>query len=300
METTKQELALLKESVEKEIRSTNGQMDNALSVMKKAIDAVGLEQKESNALKLRMTNEIKSANAKTEKELRRMKIAVNSLDMERLESTNKDEVEKIRRELSFMKSELRKESALESELSLIKEKIASINIEKMQKISDVELSNVREELNVIRANLMNKTAREEAIKREIGIVKQKVQTRSFRGKGLKKFFEQHFTARKSDGISSTQSVAGIDHSVDNCLDDSALDLISPPSMAHSWEEENNALDLISPPSMSQSWEEEDYPSTSNLVGASVFPQLSSSFEDNDEMLYFGQFASSPQATDVAS
>lgn len=265
---TKQELELLKKSLAKEIKSTSGKTDDALSVMKKAIDAVGLEQKETKALKRNMTEEIKAANTKTEKELQALKKAVDSIDVKRLESTNKDEWEKIRAEMNAMKTELnqKKESAFEKELSLIKSKIASMNIEGMQKSNDAEFSNVRQELDAMRANLMSKNAREEEIKQEIDLLKRKEYDMSIKKKGLKKFFKRHFT-RKGETPSSVKSVATIDPK-----DEIPIDTIAPPS-----------LDEVRGTVPHQTSDDEDNEASSYTTG-SVLAQLSKSFEAPDDIM----------------
>ena len=258
---TKIELDELKKSLAKEIKSTGGKTDQALSVMKKAIDAVGMEQKESKTLKRSMTEEIKQANTKTEKELQALKKAVDSIDVKRLESTNKEEWDKIRSEMASMKTELveKKKTALEEELALIKKKVADINIDGIQQNNASEFSNLRQELDAMRANLMNKNAEEEAMKNDIARLKRGEEELVMKKKGLKKFFKRHFT-KKADGSLSRSPSGGLDITVDT---------IAPPSLEENVKTETEAR--------TSSGEDTDYSNTDYSTG-SLLAQLSKSFE----------------------
>ena len=225
---TQVELAVLKKALEYQIQSSIGKAAKELTDMKKAVDAINMESKESKKLKSLLTEEIKLANSTTAKELVEMKKALDKINLTKLESKNVEEWDAVRSEMEKMKSELQEKqgieiSAAEQELIAMKKVVEAIKAQEMKSSSD--LAALREEVNMMRDELVVGTTSEWKMRQAIEALKN--EARGERGlppkptkdkAGLKKFLSRRFRRGGTDGSVSARSQASM--SFGNSFDDS--------------------------------------------------------------------------------
>ena len=196
------ELEMLKKTLAEEMKNNNAKADQELVMMKKAVDEVNMEQKESKNLKKSLADEIKASTKQTEKELLDMKKMLDAIDVKKLESKNTEGWANVRAELDAMKEELaaKQTAALTSEVDSIKKVVADLHAKKAAMTTEAEFKSLREDMEAMRYALQRKDAGEAELKRELEDLKKINQKKK---NGLNKFFTRHFTSRKiNDKISS--------------------------------------------------------------------------------------------------
>lgn len=154
---TQNELDALKKTVEEELLRSKEKTEQDLSEMKKAVDAVNMEQLESKNLKKTLSSEIKKASGETEAELLMLKQKVDAINIKDLESMNKGEWDSIRKDMEILKVDLKhKQQAklddTDKELASVKAAIAQINAEQEIK-TDNMFDELRKEMLAMRADL---------------------------------------------------------------------------------------------------------------------------------------------------
>lgn len=257
---TQVELAVLKKALEYQIQSSIGKTAKELNDMKKAVDAINMESKESKKLKSLLTEEIKLSNNKTEKDLIEMKKALDKINLTKLESKNVAEWDAVRSEMEKMKSELQEKqvieiSAAEQELIAMKKVVEAIKAQEMKSSSD--LAALREEVNMMRDELVVGTTSEWKMRQAIEALKN--EARGERGlppkptkdkAGLKKFLSRRFRRTGgTDGSVSARSQASM--SFGNSFDDSIYGADGEESVKKVIKEEEDSTPIL-PPSLSMS------------------------------------------------
>ena len=226
---TQVELAVLKKALEYQIQSSIGKTAKELHDVKKAVDAINMESKESKKLKSLLTDEIKEVNNKNEKDLVEMKKTLDKINLTKLESNNIAEWDAVRSEMEKMKLELQEKqgieiSAAEQELNAMKKVVEAIKAQEMQSTSD--LAALREEMNMMRDELVVGTTSEWKMRQAIEALKN--EARGERGlppkptkdkAGLKKFLSRRFRKAGADGSVSVKS-RGASMSFGSSFDDS--------------------------------------------------------------------------------
>ena len=215
---TQVELAVLKKALEYQIQSSVGKTAKELDDMKKAVDAINMESKESKKLKSLLSDEIKQANNKTEKDLVEMKKALDKINLSKLESKNIEEWDGVRNEMEKMKLELQEKqvietSAAEQELMAMKKVVEAIKTQEMK--SSTDLAALREEMNMMRDELVVGTTSEWKMRQAIEALKNEARgecglpPKPTKDKaGLKKFLSRRFR-RTTDGSVSAKSRASM-------------------------------------------------------------------------------------------
>jgi hypothetical protein len=204
-----QELDALKKNLAEELKQTSANADKELTMMKKAVDQVNMEQRESKNLKQSLTEEIKAANKKTEQELLDMKKALDSLDVKKLESKNKEGWDAVRKEMDALKEELaakRASKKLTSEIDSIKKVVEDLHAKKAATTTESEFKALREEMDEMRYALEQKDVGEAELKRELDLLKRRSEKKN--KNGLSKFFTRHFTARKLNEKNASLAATG--------------------------------------------------------------------------------------------
>ena len=166
------ELESLKKTVETELLKANEKAAKDLTEMKRAVDAVNMEQMESKSLKDVLAAEIAKASGQTEKELIALKEKVGAININDIESKNKDEWETIRNDLESLKEDLREKQLLkledtDKELAKVRSTISQINEEQESK-NNTKFEELRKEMFALREDLAPKPKEK---KRGLGLMK---------------------------------------------------------------------------------------------------------------------------------
>ena len=207
------DLEMLKKTLAEEMKNNNAKADKELIMMRKAVDEVNMEQKESKSLKKSLAEEIKASNKQTEKELLDMKKMLDSLDVKKLESKNTEGWATVRKELDALKEEVaaKQTKALTSEIDSIKTVVADLHAKKVAMTTESEFRTIREDMEAMRNALQRKDAGEVKLKRELEDLKKLSEKK--KKNGLNKFFSRHFTSRKINERMSSGN--GSVHTMDN-------------------------------------------------------------------------------------
>lgn len=201
---TQLELAILKKSLEVQMQSTTGKTEKDIDEMKKAVNAINLEHKESKKLKKALGDEIKQANHAIEGELKQLKKNLDSIDLRKIESKSKAEWEKARAEMEALKKEMEEKqvaevSNSEQQLAAMKKVVEAINVKDIEKDMK-EFENIRTEMEALKADIQEKEDDEMALKKAIEDLKMQARQRSKFGNdkaGIKKFLSRRFTKKGS-------------------------------------------------------------------------------------------------------
>ena len=166
------ELESLKKTVETELLKANEKAAKDLTEMKRAVDAVNMEQMESKSLKDTLAAEIAKASGKTEKELIALKEKVGAININDIASQNKDEWDNIRIDLESLKEDLREKQLLkledtDKELAKVRSTIVAINEEQETK-NNTKFEELRKEMFALREDLAPKPKEK---KRGLGLMK---------------------------------------------------------------------------------------------------------------------------------
>jgi hypothetical protein len=166
------ELESLKKTVETELLKANEKAEKDLTEMKRAVDAVNMEQMESKSLKDVLAAEIAKASGQTAKELIALKEKVSAININDIESKNKDEWANIRNDLESLKEDLREKQLLkledtDKELAKVKSTISQINEEQESK-NNSKFEELRKEMFALREDLAPKPKEK---KRGLGLMK---------------------------------------------------------------------------------------------------------------------------------
>ena len=166
------ELESLKKTVETELLKANEKASKDLTEMKRAVDAVNMEQMESKSLKEVLAAEIAKASGQTEKELIALKEKVGAININDIESKNKDEWQNIRNDLETLKEDLREKQLLkledtDKELAKVRSTISQINEEQEYK-NNSKFEELRKEMFALREDLAPKPKEK---RRGLGLMK---------------------------------------------------------------------------------------------------------------------------------
>ena len=240
------ELSALKKTVEQELQKATEKAEKDLSEMKKAVDAVNMEQQESKHLKELLASEIAKASGQTEKELLELKEKVGSININDLESKNKDEWEFIRTDLESLKSELKdkqlaKLEDTDKELAKVKDAISKINAEQETK-NNVKFEELRKEMYALREDLAPKPK-----KRGLGLMKL------FSSRLRRSSYSKAKSSAKVDGKRDAPSVSEtviddvpkiLPPSVNTSPDAQISQTVNTYSEANSSDDDNSAVPAI--------------------------------------------------------
>jgi DNA repair exonuclease SbcCD ATPase subunit len=252
---TQVELAVLKKALEYQIQSSVGKTAKELTEMKKAVDAINMENKESKKLKKMLTDEIKEANNKTEKELMEIKKSLDRINVTKLEARNVEDWDVVRKELDSLKKELQEKqivemTAAEQELAAMKQVVEAIKAQELK--SSTELTAIREEMSAMKDEMKVSTASEWKMRRAITALKNEARIEAGlpprKDKaGLKKFLARRFSrgggsvhskSRNSCASSFDDSLFDDEGSIVSRNTESDSKTILPPSLS------NQDLDVV--------------------------------------------------------
>jgi hypothetical protein len=240
---TQVELTTLKKALEVELQNANGKAEKELADMKKAVDAINMENKESKQLKKSLAEEIKKANGKTETELLELKKALDNINLSKIETKSKSEWDAIRKDMECLKTELQEKqvvetSAAEQELLAMKKVVEAINIKELENKNKSEFGAIRKEMDALKAELKYKDDGEEALKKAIEDLK--TQARSSVGlppkkdkAGIKKFLARRFSRKSVTLGKSADSCDSVDdeRSIRTAPSPNEVSTILPPSVS---------------------------------------------------------------------
>ena len=249
---TQVEMTVLKKALEFQLQETNSKAQQDLQEMKKAVDAIDMEHKESKKLKKSLGEEIKHATVKAEQELIAMKKALESINIAQIESKNQEEWEAVRTELTSLKTELETKrtaemSNTEKELAAMKKVVEAINVKELEQKTTSDFQEIRKEMDSLKSEIKEKADTEVALKKALEDLKEQAQQRSLAFKkdkaGIKKFLSRRFSRSKLNSGRSNASSVGFNYSMsfDSNADDHPIEVggstpILPPSLS------NDAMD----------------------------------------------------------
>jgi DNA repair exonuclease SbcCD ATPase subunit len=288
---TQVELVVLKKALEYQIQSSVGKTAKELTEMKKAVDAINMENKESKKLKKMLTDEIKHANSKTEKELMEMKKALDRINVTKLEARNVEDWDAVRKELDSLKKELQEKqivemTSAEQELAAMKQVVEAIKAQELK--SSTELTAIREEMSAMKDEMKVSTTSEWKMRKAIAALKNEARIEAGlpprKDKaGLKKFLARRFS--RGGGSVNSKSRNSISSSFDDSLFDDEGSIVSrntvpddsktilPPSLS------NQDLDAVLADSSNEEKENAEAPSSIASDHADEIP-LNRTFSKN--------------------